>query len=178
MYCMKTILVASTNPIKIDAVRLGFERMFPSEQFSISSISVPSEVSDQPMSDAETRQGALSRATSARAKDPSSDYWVGIEGGVDLIDRRMVALAWVAILSCDQQGISRSGTFFLPPLVVELILAGKELGDADDIVFGRSNSKQLNGAIGLLSGDALDRTGLYAQTVLLALLPFKSPQYY
>jgi inosine/xanthosine triphosphatase len=30
----------------------------------------------------------------------------------------------------------------LPPKIVELLQQGMELGDADDIVFGQTNSKQ------------------------------------
>ena len=52
---------------------------------------------------------------------------------------------------------------------------GIELGHADDQVFGRSNSKQQNGSVGLLTGDVVDRTAYYVQAVILALIPFKNP---
>jgi non-canonical (house-cleaning) NTP pyrophosphatase len=48
-----------------------------------------------------------------------------------------------------------------------------ELGTADDVVFGRSNSKQANGSIGLLTDDALTRTNYYVDAVVMALIPFK-----
>jgi non-canonical (house-cleaning) NTP pyrophosphatase len=41
-----------------------------------------------------------------------------------------------------------------------LVESGKELGDADDIVFGKSNSKQQNGAVGILTHDIITRTAL------------------
>jgi non-canonical (house-cleaning) NTP pyrophosphatase len=53
-----------------------------------------------------------------------------------------------------------------------------ELGEADDRVFGCNNSKQQNGAIGLLTGDAVDRAGLYVPAVIFALIPFKNPELY
>jgi non-canonical (house-cleaning) NTP pyrophosphatase len=59
-----------------------------------------------------------------------------------------------------------------------LIQQGKELGEADDIVFNQSNSKQANGSIGILTGDVIDRTALYAHAVILALVPFKNPELY
>jgi non-canonical (house-cleaning) NTP pyrophosphatase len=52
---------------------------------------------------------------------------------------------------------------------------GKELGEADDQVFGRHNSKQQEGAIGLLTGRVIDRTALYEEAVVMALIPFKNP---
>jgi non-canonical (house-cleaning) NTP pyrophosphatase len=88
----------------------------------------------------------------------------------------MEAFAWVVVLAGQKVGRGRTGTFFLPPRVAELVRAGKELGEADDIVFGRSNSKQENGAVGLLTGDVIDRAGFYEHAVILALIPFKTPE--
>jgi len=56
--------------------------------------------------------------------------------------------------------------------------SGLELGEADDLVFGQANSKQKNGAIGLLTNDVLNRTTLYEQAVIMALIPFKNPHLY
>ena len=53
-----------------------------------------------------------------------------------------------------------------------------ELGEADDIVFGQSNSKQKSGAVGLLTGDIIDRKSLYEEAVVLALIPFKNEELY
>jgi non-canonical (house-cleaning) NTP pyrophosphatase len=53
-----------------------------------------------------------------------------------------------------------------------------ELGDADDEIFGASNSKQQNGAVGLLTENAVTRTTLYEQAVIMALIPFKNPELY
>jgi len=81
---------------------------------------------------------------------------------------------WVVVRSGDRVGKARTGTFFLPAPVADLVRQGKELGEADDIIFGRSNSKQENGAIGLLTGNVIDRTQLYEHAVVLALVPFKN----
>jgi non-canonical (house-cleaning) NTP pyrophosphatase len=75
-------------------------------------------------------------------------------------------------------GKGRTGTFLLPPAVAELIRQGKELGAADDIVFGRLNSKQDNGAVGLLTDDVIDRAQLYEHAMILALIPFKNKALY
>ena len=67
---------------------------------------------------------------------------------------------------------------FLPPKIVKLINEGLELGDADDIVFNKSNSKQENGAVGLLTNNIINRTSYYFEAVILALIPFKNEQFY
>lgn len=181
---MKTVIVASTNPVKVQAARAGFTRMFPAETFTFETCSVPSGVSDQPLTSRETLQGALNRAANARGRLPTADYWIGIEGGVEdspegsLNTGELCAFAWVAVLSTGHVGKGRTGLFFLPPRVAELVRAGKELGEADDIVFGQTNSKQANGAVGLLTGDVIDRAGFYTPAVILALIPFKNPHLY
>lgn len=175
---MNIISVASTNPVKLQAALDGFQRMFPRESFEIRTLKIPSKVSDQPMTDEETLEGADARALSARELMPEADYWVGIEGGVMDRGTHLSGFAWVVVLSEGKRGVGRSGEFFLPENIAELVRKGVELGEADDIVFSRNNSKQSNGAIGLLTGDAIDRLNLYIPAVIFALIPFKNPDLY
>jgi inosine/xanthosine triphosphatase len=175
---MKTIIVASKNPVKIQAVQKGFARMFPGQEYTYQALSVPSGVRDQPESDVEALQGAFNRAEEAARRAPKADYWVGVEGGIEERAGEMSAFAWVVAISGGMIGKARTATFSLPPSVSELVRKGKELGEADDIIFGRSNSKQENGAVGLLTGNVIDRAELYEQAVVLALVPFKNPELY
>jgi inosine/xanthosine triphosphatase len=179
---LKKIVVASNNPVKVQAVRLGFERMFTGAAFEIETLSVPSGVSDQPFSDLETLQGALNRSARAAQALPGADFWVGVEGGIEedheISPGELVAFAWVVVRSRERLGKGRTGAFYLPPRVAELVHQGLELGQADDIVFGRSNSKQANGAIGILTEDVIDRAQLYEPAVIFALIPFKNPDLY
>lgn len=175
---MRSIIVASTNPVKLAAAEAGFKAMFPGEEVAVSGVAVTVSVPAQPLGDAETLQGATERAVNARSARPEADYWIGIEGGVSDIDGEMEAFAWVVVLDRARLGRGRSGAFLLPPKVAELVRQGVELGEADDRVFGRSNSKQQNGAIGLLTDDAVDRVGLYVPAVIFALIPFKNPGLY
>lgn len=175
---MKKVIVASKNPVKINAVKKGFEKMFPTEIFEFVGVSVPSNVSDQPFSNNETFEGANNRADNAKKEYLEADYWVGIEGGIHPNKNEMEAFAWVVIKSPLKIGKSKTGTFFLPTEIVKLINEGLELGEADDIVFNKSNSKQENGAVGLLTNNIIDRTSYYLEAVILALIPFKNKQYY
>ncbi len=171
---MIDIVVASTNPVKIQAAVNGFQRLFPGSALNVSAVAVPSEVAHQPLSDEETLRGALNRSANAQVAQPNADYWIGIEGGIQPVGQEMAAFAWIVVRSKVSIGKGRTGTFFLPPAVVELIQQGKELGEADDMVFGQSNSKQADGAVGLLTGNVLNRTKLYEHAMILALIPFKN----
>ena len=175
---MITLAVASTNPVKIQAAVNGFQRLFPGSELNVVVAAVPSDVAHQPLSDEETLRGALNRSANARASHPDADYWIGIEGGIQPIGQELTAFAWIVVRSQEMIGKGRTGTFFLPPAVAELIRQGKELGEADDIVFGRANSKQENGAVGLLTDNAIDRAQLYEHAMVLALIPFKNEKLY
>ena len=170
-----TVTVASANPVKIQATLAAFRQVFPNESFVAHSVEVQSGVREQPIGDEETLAGAVRRAELAAVAAPRSDYWVGIEGGVVWIDDAMAAFAWIVVKSRSMMGKSRTGTFFVPQRVARRVLAGEELGLANDAVFGTTDSKRESGAIGLLTRDVVDRTALYHHAAILALVPFMNP---
>ncbi|KAJ4865129.1 hypothetical protein T069G_01659 [Trichoderma breve] len=169
------VIVASRNNVKISAAREAFGGMFPSAEFSFTGLNVPSGVADQPMTDAETLQGARNRARNARDAEPQADYWVGIEGGVDDSGDAMETFAWVVVLGrTERMGRARTAAFFQPEEVARLVRGGMELGPAGDQVFGSENSRAHSGSIGLLTGDLIKRSAYYVPAVIGALIPFRN----
>ncbi len=172
------VVVASKNPVKIEASRAAFAALLPDTDLQMIPVSVDSDVTDQPTSDEETRRGAKNRATNAREHSPEADFWVGLEGGIEVIEEQLMAFAWMAVLNRDGRWSSaRSTTLPLPPSIRKLIDAGLELGDANDKVFATANSKQGGGAFGLLTDGLYTRESVYTQTMTLALLPFVNDLY-
>ena len=88
--------------------------------------------------------------------------------------------AFMAVLQVGtgRWGVARTGSFSLPPAVAALVRGGMELGAADDAVFGRVNSKQEDGAVGLLSKGIITRTTNYEHALVLALVPFVSEEHW
>lgn len=167
------VIVTSHNPVKIAAAREAFKVQFPEQAFDVIPLSVGSGVPDQPMSDVETRRGAMNRVDNARNEAPEADFWVGMEGGLDYFDERLMAFAWMAIADkAGRHSTTRSVTLPLPPEVQALVASGLELGEANDRVFSTLNSKQGGGAFGLLTDGLMTREGIYTQTLILALIPF------
>jgi inosine/xanthosine triphosphatase len=174
---MIRIVVASKNPVKIEAVRDALTALID-EEIEVVSVSVESGVADQPMSEVETLKGASNRVMRAMNLFPGYDYYVGLEGGVEPHSSGLMAFAWMLISNGKQIGKARTASFFLPPEVAKLVHDGIELGHADDIVFKKNNSKQQNGAIGLLTNDAITRKSLYLPAVQMAFIPFLNPELY
>ena len=172
------IVVASRNPVKIGATEQAFATLFPDATLEMLSADVDSGVGDQPKSDEETRVGSRNRAMAASDALPEADYWVGLEGGVEVIDDQLMAFAWMAIKGRNGKiGEARSATLPLPPAVKDLVDSGMELGDANDKVFSTINSKQGGGAYGLLTNGLYTRESIYTQTLIIALTPFVNELY-
>ena len=54
---MKKVIITSKNPVKINATKKAFEKVF-NDRFEFEGVSADSLVSDQPMNNAETLNGA------------------------------------------------------------------------------------------------------------------------
>jgi inosine/xanthosine triphosphatase len=177
---MINIIVTSLNPVKIEAARLAFSQAFPQNSFEIKGCRANSGVSDQPLSDQETKLGVLNRIKSARLLDTDADFYFSFEGGAEDKEGFLEEFAWVAIE--DKNGRtnqSRSATFIIPETLRHLIIhEGLEMGEAADRVFNDNNIKQKGGAVGALSKNLVTRTDLYVQAAILALLPWLRPELY
>eukprot|EP00607_Mallomonas_marina_P009466 CAMPEP_0182420412 /NCGR_PEP_ID=MMETSP1167-20130531/5160_1 /TAXON_ID=2988 /ORGANISM="Mallomonas Sp, Strain CCMP3275" /LENGTH=116 /DNA_ID=CAMNT_0024596317 /DNA_START=93 /DNA_END=440 /DNA_ORIENTATION=- len=110
------IIVGSNNKAKIQATSDAFHCIFNNRGVIVHSLDVASGVSQQPMGDKETLEGATTRAKSAyseyfKINNIKPHYAVGIEGGVGASicpifiereeetekDREMECFAWTVI---------------------------------------------------------------------------------
>ncbi len=171
---MPTIIVASTNPAKITAVTDAFNAIFPQQSFTTTGVSTESGVRDQPLTSEETLLGANNRVISCRERYPDADYIVGLEAGLD----DNFTFAWMVIEHQGRKSTARSASLPLPPLALEKIAQGMELGDVMDEMFAQQNIKQKGGAIAMLTNHLLSRSSVYQQALILALIPFLHPELY
>ena len=170
------VIVGSLNPVKIEATRIAFTRVWPEQNWIVNGCAVPSGVSAQPMSFTETIRGARNRAVNALSTSAASLYTVGIEGGLQQIEGQWYDFGWIIIRDrAGNEGIGATIGMAVPPRMIEMIQQGMELGDVIDIVFEKQNSKQVNGHFGLMTHDALTRSAAYADGVVSALSHFIQP---
>lgn len=173
---MTRVVVGSTNPVKIAAVRAVLERS--GSDADIRGIAVPSGVRDQPEGDAETIRGATQRARAALAAS-DADLAVGIEGGVVEEAGHMRTCAWAAVVARDGRvGVGGSLAMILPDRVAALVRNGMELGHAMDHITGGRDTKHGAGAVGILTAGLVDRQRAYEALVTYALAQFLAPAYY
>lgn len=171
-----SIAIGSTNPVKRAAVETVLKVVFRDAQFM--TLDVPSGVSDQPFGDEETRTGAANRAQAVLART-EANFGVGLEAGVIETSFGMMTCAWCVIAKRDGTvGIGGGSNILLPPTVAADVRSGLELGLAMDRLVGDHNTKQKEGAIGILTDGLLNRQKAYEMIVLLATAPFRQPNYY
>jgi inosine/xanthosine triphosphatase len=186
---MLRVVVASKNPVKGEAIRQAFVDAFPGCGVEIVPVAVASGVREQPLSSEETLQGARNRAKAAAAAtmmvNAETEYIAAVEGGVEEQpppggSGRWVGFAWVVVARRGSSSgggtcysAARSATFPLPTeLAEQTVREGGELGPACDRLFCVHNTKEGQGAIGLLTSGSIPRTELYRPALRMALIPF------
>lgn len=190
---LQRILIQTSSQCKVSLQLQGF--------------GVESGVSAQPFGDEETQLGGKNRAKSAyeRYKEKFGHpptLSVGLEGGLEWSPDKVVlwCMAWMCCYGkrtkelvelfsgadtssfVDDKdfiwGMAKTAMFPMPPPVTELVKQGLELGDADDKVFSRVNSKQGSGTVGILSNGTINRSAYYEHALILALVPWIRPDVY
>ncbi|GAA5532445.1 inosine/xanthosine triphosphatase [Deinococcus aluminii] len=170
------VRVGSLNPAKVQPVRDVFRAWWP--EASVEGVAVVSGVPDQPIGEAQTRQGAVNRARAALALVGQREGWgVGLEGGVAFQGTEGWLFGMVAVAHAREGQVrvevSRTAELRLPPLVAARVRAGEELGPVMDHVLGLTDLKRGVGSVGALTGGLITRADVWRQAVALAATPLR-----
>jgi len=164
-------MIGTTNPAKVKAVKEVLAIHFP--QALIAEIEVGSGVSEQPLSDDETRLGAINRALRAAGKEVSA-IGIGLEGGVRILEGQMYLCNWGALTLPDGTRFTAGGAQIpLPKEIADELMAGKELGPVVDAYFKSSGIRMKEGAIGMLTANAVKRDELFVHILQLLVGQYK-----
>lgn len=115
-------------------------------------------------------------------------------------DKKLYCMAWISIhgkrqgftvdlFACEDTisyrgdkkpyyGLAKTACFPMPPKLTQLLEQGMELGEADDLVFKRTDSKRGSGTVGILTDGIIDRAAYYEHAIFLALIPWIRPDLY
>jgi len=181
---MRTISIAvgSTRRPKVSAVREALAALAPvvggDIDFELCPVDAPSGVGHTPLSRNETMTGARQRAEAmvrmAREKSEPWKYFVGLEGGLDVIHEdstRWVFLEnWVyATDGAGRAAFGRSGGILLPEaLASEVVDRGVELGVAIDAFAGANGIRDAQGAWGVLTHNLITRQDAFRTATISA----------
>lgn len=175
------LFVGSTNPVKINAVINAASETWPG--VIVVGLDVPSGISEQPLSDSETRSGARNRAVAAlndgllqlKSQQLSSAknqvLGLGLEGGVfENEDGELWSTVWTAVFDQDGNFYESNGARFkIPDIIADPIKSGEEMGPVVNHLMGGSDVKRTNGAIGVITKNFVDRTEEYSSIAKMAL---------
>lgn len=170
------ISVGSKNPVKIAAVENAVKKIWPNAK--VIGIEINSGVNNQPVSNEEAIQGAINRAKLS-LQQTGADIGMGLEGCVYDSKFGMFLSGWVAAINKNGEiGIGGGGGLLLPEKVASEVRNGKELGLVMDRFIGGHNTKQKQGAVGILTNNLIPRTDAFEKSVIFALVRFINPHYY
>lgn len=173
---MLRVAVGSKNPVKVQAVANGFKAIWPELDVTVTGYEVESDVSNQPMSDEESRLGAKNRARKALEADAEAAYGIGLEGGLQEIDGHWTDSQWVAIINrAGKIGLGQSVRVQVPNKMMKMIHDGMELGDVIDHVFQQTNMKQAGGYMNEVTRGQITRETQGFGAVVTALASFAYP---
>jgi len=180
------VAVGSTRRPKFDAVSEALAAIAPhlsgNPQFEIAAVETPSGVRHTPLSRADLMMGARQRAESvagvAREKREPWKYFVGLEGGLDVVRergaRRVFLESWAYVADISGRGaFGRSGGILLPePLAKSVVDEGVELSEAIDAFAGGHGIRDAQGAWGVLTCNLITRQDAFRIAVINAFAPF------
>ncbi len=170
------VVIGSKNPVKIEAAKIAFEKVWPEQKFEFIGVEVESGVSNQPMSDKESIKGATTRAKRA-IKAGKADFGVGLEGGLQQVGKVWFEFGVAVVVNRKGEiGIGSSPRIEAPKKVMKFIHEGIELGEAIDVVFNETNLKQKQGYVGKMTEGHITRSIGYSEGVIMALVRFLNPE--
>jgi inosine/xanthosine triphosphatase len=170
----------------VEAVRdalavFGFS-LFGNAEFEIVPVEVPSGVRHTPLSREDLMAGARQRAEAlvqiARKSNHSWKYFVGLEGGLDVVHesakRRVFLESWAYVEDDTGRGaFGRSGAISLPEALAKMVVdEGVELSEAIDAFAGGRGIRDAQGAWGVLSRNLITRQDAFRVAVIGAFAPF------
>jgi inosine/xanthosine triphosphatase len=185
------IAVGSTRRPKLDAVRQAASQIAlvlgDSAELTCFGYEVESGVGHTPCSREELMRGARQRAEALQQKlsneQPAPDFYVGLEGGLDVIvegnTKRVFLQSWAYVSDGTQGHFGCSGSIELPEaLADEVLLRGIELGVAIDEYAGAAGIRDGQGAWGILSNNLISRQESFRVAVIAAFAPFYNRRMY
>ncbi len=199
-----TIAVGSKRGPKLNAVtealRSFSAALAPDAQFEVVGVEVESGVSHTPLSRDELMRGARQRAEAlmetASQSGAAWQYFVGLEGGLDVVHealvevprhsglqqnghRRVFLESWAYVSDSVRGHYGRSGSIEIPEaLAHEVLENGVELAAAIDRFAGAVGIRDAQGAWGVLSSNFITRQEAFRVAVLAAFAPFYNKKMY
>lgn len=150
---MSKVYVGSTNPAKVAAVKSVFN------EYEVIAIKTNSGVSNQPIGDPETIEGAKNRSLSL----PTNGLRIGLEGGIMLQDETLFLINWGVLIDSDDNIYYAGGTRIPLPNDFKILLTNRnlELADLIDEYAHKTNVRSNEGAIGILTNNLVIRTDIF-----------------
>lgn len=154
------VVVGSQNKAKVKAVKSVFS------DYEVKALSALSNVSKQPLTNEETRQGAINRAYYCFKEKPHA-LCIGLEGGVTIIADELYLCSWGALVVGDKLFTAGGTNIALPSEFRKPLQNGIELSELMESYTKLRNVRHNEGAIGIFTNKIISRSELFAHIVMM-----------
>ncbi|MES2471137.1 MAG: inosine/xanthosine triphosphatase [Patescibacteria group bacterium] len=175
---MKTIVVASTNPVKISVVSKAIAAVLPNETFDVVSSDLEKSGAE-PFGRGESLEQVRTAIREAKKLHPGADYYIAMEGGVEINGTEIDEVAYViAEDSSKNESISHAASFSVPHDIALEVRKGVPFSEAVEQFFKVKDVKQGGGFVKILTGGLIDKEALYMQPTIIALSKLQHKDWY
>jgi inosine/xanthosine triphosphatase len=163
------IAVGSTNPLKIQSVKNAAGKV----GIKVIGCSAASKVRIQPLTEEETREGAVNRAKDSLSQI-EAELGIGLEAGVFFLNDQVYLCHWGALVDRNDRVFLTNGPIILLPSEYrEKLLAGQSLEEIMHHSTGIENLGKKEGAIGIFTENRLNREQVLTDIVKVLLAQYR-----
>jgi len=173
------VVVGSTNPVKVSAVRMVLRRALPGRSIDVRGVAVSSAVPSEPYG-RDVINGAIQRAQTAIEKR-EAHLSVGIEAGLFWCEHLQdyMDVQYCAIIDRGERiTLGHGPGFQYPPGIMSRVRDGRTVGQAMAELSGIEQIGRQQGVVGYLSKGMMVRKRLTETAVIAAMLPRLNSELY
>lgn len=164
---MQNIFLGTTSQAKLDIVRSFF-----AENYNVIPVNVDSGVTDQPLDENITIQGAITRAKQAVSPDQIYEFSIGLEAGLVKVNNLYYLVCVVAIVDRSNNiYLGISSKLPLPKEVSDKVAGGKQFGEV--IREFRNSTKETSPVFIQYIQELIDRKKSFLEALNIAFLAYK-----
>lgn len=165
---MKKIVITSVNPVKLSALKKVASSLYPNETFEFVSLSLEKD-GPEPIGRTNILKQIQDALDAGKTEIQNADYYVCIEGGMEIFDGEMHETAYAVVESTTGgKGVSSCASFRVPTWIANEVKNGKGFADAVDEFYKTQGTKQGGGFVNILTGGVINKEEHCIQALAIA----------
>lgn len=175
---MKKIVLTSINPVKLSALKKVVASLYQHDLFDFITLSLEKD-GPEPIGRIKLLEQIQESLLSARAQISDADYYVCIEGGMEIYNEEMHETAHVVVESISGgRGVSSCPSFQVPTWIAEEVKKGRDFANTVDEFYKTEGTKLGGGFVKILTNGLINKEEHCMQALTIAFATVDKDQWY